>query len=114
MAANSSLVKKMERKEVKNVQLINNEACEQPNFRAIPKISYKADPNSALSQIPPNVLMINDVRDCYTYKIGEVGDFELREAYGQLYENGELEDEFKIAKTKGLTCTLGFPQNFKN
>ena len=57
--------------------------------------------------------MINDVRDCYTFKIGEVGDYELREAYDKLYENGALKDEFKISKSKGLNCALGFPQNFK-
>ena len=55
MATNSSMAKKMEEKEVKNVQLISNQACEPPKFRAIPKIAYKADPNGALSQIPPNV-----------------------------------------------------------
>ena len=99
----------MEGKEVKNIQLISNEACEPPKFRAIPEIAYKADPNGALSQIPANVLMINDVRDCYTYKIGEVGNFELKEAYGKLYENGIPKDEIKIAKIKGLTHALGFP-----
>ena len=114
MATSSSLIKKMEGKEVKNVQLISNKACEPPKFRATPKITYKVDPKGALSQIPPNVLMINDVRDCYTYKIRELGDFMIREAYGKLYENGVLKDKFKIAKTKGLTHTLGFPQNFKN
>ena len=67
-----------------------------------------------MSKIPPNVLMINDERDFYTYKIEEEGDFELRESYGKLYENGVLKDKFKIMKTKGLTHALGFPQNFKN
>ena len=108
MATSSSTINNMEGKEVKNVQLISNEACEPPKFRPIPKITYKVNPNGALSQFPSNVLMINDVRDCYTCKIGEVGDFELREAYGKLYENGELKDEFKIAKIKGLTCVLEF------
>ena len=63
MVASSSKIKKMKGKEVKNIQLISNVACEPPKFRAIPKITYKADPNGALSQIPPKVLMINDVRD---------------------------------------------------
>ena len=72
MVASSLMVKKMEGKEVKNIQLISNEACKPLNFRAIPEITYKAYPNGALSQIPPKVLMINDVWDCYTYKISEV------------------------------------------
>ena len=53
------------------------------------------------------MLMINNVRDCYTYKIGEIGDFKLREAYGKLCENGVLKGKFKITKTKGLTRALG-------
>ena len=114
MDSNSSMGKKMEEKEVKNVQLISNQACKPPKFRAIPEIVYKGDPNGALSQIPPNVLMINDVRDSYTYKINEIGNFELREACDRLYENGELKDKFKITKTKGLTHALGFPQVFKS
>ena len=72
------------------------------------------DPNRALSHILPNVLMINDVRDFYTCKIGEVGNYELREAYAKLCDNGVLRDEFKITKKKKLTHALSFLQNFKN
>ena len=64
MATSSLMAKNIEEKEVKNVQLITNQECEPPKFKAIPKIVYKANPNGALSQIPPNVLMIDDVRDC--------------------------------------------------
>ena len=82
-------------------------------MRAIPKIAYKLDLNDVLSQISPNMLMINDVRDCYTYKIRELGDYMLWEVYDKIYENGALKDEFKIAKSKGLIHSL-FPQNFEN
>ena len=108
MAASGSSTK-MEAKEVMNIQLISTRACEPPIFRAIPKITYKANPNGALSQITPNILMIHDVRDFYTSKIGEVGDYELREAYAKLCDNGVLKDEFKIAKTKKLPCAINFP-----
>lgn len=43
------------------------------------------------------------------YKIGEVGDMELREAYGKLCDNGVLKEEYKIVKWKGLTHALAFP-----
>ena len=58
MASISSMAKKTKEKEVKNVQLINNQACEPPKFRAILETEYKADPNDALSKIPPK--HIND------------------------------------------------------
>ena len=57
--------------------------------------------------------MINDVRDCYTYKIREVGNYKHKEDYAKLYENGVLKDEFKIVEEKKLTHALSFPQNFK-
>ena len=79
MAASGLSIKKMEVKKVKNVQLISNQACEPPKFRVIPKITYKVDPNGALSQILPNVLMISDIKDCYNFKIGQVVDYKLRE-----------------------------------
>lgn len=47
------------------------------------------------------------------YKIGEVGDLELREVYGKLCENGVLKDEYKIIERKGLTRALVFLQVFK-
>ena len=61
---------------------------------------YKKDPLGALSMIPPNVIMVQDVRKCYNYKIGGIGDMEIREAYDKLCKNGVLKEEFKIVKRK--------------
>ena len=58
-------------------------------------------------------MMINDVHDFYMCKIGEEGDFELREAYEKLCEYGALKDKYKILETKRLTHTLAFLENFK-
>lgn len=63
--------------------------------------------------IPSQVLMIQDVRKCYNYLIGSIGDMEIREAYGKLCENGVLREEFKIVEKKRLTCALDFPNIFK-
>ena len=60
------------------------------------------------------MFMINDVRDCYMCKIGEVGYCKLREVYAKLCDNGILKDEYKVAKMKKLTCALNFLQKFKN
>ena len=95
-----------------NVKLVRNE-IKQPNFRAIPDISYKQDPSGALSMLPPQVLMIQDVRCCYTYKVGNIGDMEIRETYGRLCKNRVLKEEFKIVERKGLTLALDFPNVFK-
>ena len=61
------------------VQLVSNEV-KQPNFQAIPKIAYKDDPTCALSMIPPQVIMIQDVRRCYNCKLASLGDLEIQEA----------------------------------
>lgn len=46
-------------------------------------------------------------------KIGDIRDLEIREAFGKLYEDSVLKDEFKIVKRKGLTHDLVFLQVFK-
>ena len=94
------------------MQLIRNK-IRQPNLRTIPNISYKKDPSGAFSMIPPRVLMIQDVRYCYTCKVGSIGDMEITETYGKLCENGVLKEEFKFLERKGLTCALDFPNIFK-
>ena len=65
----------------------------QPDFWPIPKVAYKNDPTRALFVIPPKVVMVQDVRRCYNYKIGSIGDMEMREAYDRLCENGVLKEE---------------------
>lgn len=53
--------------------------------------------------------MVQDVRRCYNYKIGAIGDMEIREAYNKLCENGVLKEEFQIIEMRGLTRALDFP-----
>lgn len=112
MASSSSTTKVVEGKEDLNEKSIRNE-IKQPTFRAIPDIAYKQDPFGALFMIPPQVLMIQDVRNYCTCKIGSIGDMEIRETYGKLCENGALKENFKVVEKKGLTCALVFPNVFK-
>ena len=112
MEANSFANVRKEGKEVFNVQSISNDV-RQPPFRAIPDIVYKGYPSSALSMIPPKNLMIQDVRCCYTGKIREVGDMEIRDAYKKLCDNRVLREEYKIIEHKGLNRAPDFPQVFK-
>ena len=53
------------------------------------------------------------MQKCYNWKVGSVGDFELRESYDRLCDNGILNDEYQIVEKKGLTCALDFPIVFK-
>ena len=88
----ASSSKGVEGKEVFNVQLVSKEV-KQPIFKAIPDIAYKKDPSGALSMIPLNFLMVQDVRKCYNYKIGSISDMEIKQAYEKLCENGVLREE---------------------
>ena len=63
--------------------------------------------------IPPQVLMIQDVRCCYTCKVGSTGGMEIKYLYVKLCENGVLKMENKIIGRKGLTQALDFPNVFK-
>lgn len=109
MVESSSIVGK----EVLNVQLINNDTCEPPKFCLILEVAYKEDPTKALSSIPTNVFMINDIYRCYMCKVREIGDFELRQSYDKLCGNGVLKDEYNIMKNKGLNSALDMPNVFK-
>ena len=73
--------------------MVSNEV-KQLEFRPIPKVTYKNDPTGTLSIIPPKVIMVQDVRKCYKYKIGAIGDLEIFQAYENLCENKILKDEF--------------------
>ena len=70
------------------VQLVSNEV-KQPDFQAILEIAYKDDPTCALSMIFPQVVMIQDVRKCYNYKLASLGDLEIQEAYDSV---GNIQD----------------------
>ena len=66
-----------------------------------------------LSMIPPQVLMIQNVRCCYICKVGSIEDMEIRDLYGKLCENKVLKEEFKAVERKGSTLALDFPNLFK-
>ena len=63
-------------KELFEVQILSNEV-KKLDFRAIPEVAYKNDPASALSVIPPKVVMVQEVRKCYNCKVGRMGDMEI-------------------------------------
>lgn len=109
----SSIIEKGNASKVNDVQLIRNEAVKPPKFRAYLEIASKGDAFCALSSIPPRIIMIHDVRSCYICKIGETGDFEIRNVYDRLCIDGKLKDEHKHIVEARITRALDFPKFFK-
>ena len=99
-------------KEGHEIQLVSNEV-KQPEFKPIPKVTYKNDPTGALSVIPEKVFMVQDMWKCYNYKVGAIGDLEIFNTFDKLCDNGKLKDDFSIVEKKGLTKALVFPTVFK-
>lgn len=104
---------KKQGKDFFNVQLLRNEVCKPQKFQAILESAIKGDLTGALSSILENILMKNNIRSCYTCKIGEIGDYEIREAYDRLQNNGVLKPEHQKVAEKGLVHALYFSQYFK-
>ena len=84
-----------------------------PNFKLVPVGAESLDPNGAQSQIPPKVLLINDIRTHFKYTIQEIRTLEMDNALAEMSVDGTLELEFKHLETKGLTHILHLPQNFQ-
>ena len=95
-------------KEGLEIQLVSNEV-KQHDFKPIPEVAYKSNPAGVLSVIPDKVVMVQDVRKWYNYKMGAIGDLEIANAFEKLCDNGKLKDEFSIVEKKGLTKALAFP-----
>ena len=68
---------------------------------------------SNLSLIPPELLMIHDLRSHYMCKIREIEDFKIRVSYEKLCKNKGLKVEHKQVDQKGLRHALKFPKVFK-
>ena len=49
------------------------------NFKLASAIVESLDPNGALSQIPPKVLLMNDIREFFHCSIQELGTLEMDE-----------------------------------
>ena len=113
MATTSRIVKiKNDNKNV--VRLIKNNTCVEPKYKICLKIASQPDESGAFSKIPPRVLLIEDVRSYIHYKITEIGDLEMDEAYKKLCEaEGNLKDEHKHLQVKGITNALYFLRDFK-
>ena len=84
-----------------------------PNFKLAPAIAESLDSQGAQSQIPPKVLLINDIRTHFKCSIQEIGTLEMQNALTELSSNGTLKPEHKHLERKGLTHIPHMPRNFQ-
>ena len=69
----------------------------------MPTIVETLNLSGAQSQIPPKVLLINDIQTHFKCSIQEIGTLEMDDALGELCVNGTLKPEHKHLEVKGLT-----------
>lgn len=93
--------------------LVKGVEWKAPSFKLIPGIAKSLDSHGVQSQIPPKVLLINDIRTHFKCTVQEIGTLDMDNALDELCVDGTLKPEFKHLETKGLTHILHFPRNFK-
>ena len=84
-----------------------------PNFKLVAVIAELLDPNGAQLQIPPKVLLINDIRTHFKCVVQEIGTLEMDSALGEMCVDGTLKLEHKYLEVKGLTHIPHLPRNFQ-
>ena len=83
------------------------------NFKIVPTIAQALDPHGAQSQIPPKVLLINDIRTHFSCTVQEIGTLDMDTVFSEFCVDGALKLEFKHLETKGLTHIPHLPRNFQ-
>ena len=108
MASSSSKAKKGFEMLVRGVE------WKAPNFKLVPIIVETLNQRRAQSQIPPKVLLINNIQTHFKCSIQEIGTLEMDGALGELCVNGVLKPEHKHLEDKGLTHIPTCPEVFKS
>ena len=75
--------------------LVKGVEWKAPNFKLIPTIAKSLDSQGAQSQIPPKVLLVNDIRTHFKCTIQEIGTLEMQNALAEMSVNGTLKSEHK-------------------
>ena len=85
--------------------LVKGVEWKTPNFKLVPTVIESLNPNEAQSQIPPKVLLINDICTYFKCIVQEIGTLEMDSALGEMCVDGSLKPEHKHLEVKGLTHT---------
>lgn len=83
------------------------------NFKLVPSVVKSLDTQEAQSQIPPKVLLINDIHTHFKCTMHEIGTLEMDSALAEMCVDGSLKLEHRHLETKGLTHILYLPKNFQ-
>ena len=81
--------------------LVRGTEWKAPMFKLVPAIAESLDPNGAQSQIPPKVLLVNDIHTHFKCAIQEIGTLDMDNALAKMCVNGVLKSEHKHLETKG-------------
>ena len=93
--------------------LVKGVEWKTPNFKIVPAIAESLDSYGAQSQIPPKVLLINDIRTNFKCTIQELGTLEMDNDLAKMCVDGVLKLEYKHFEMKGLTHIPHLPCNFQ-
>ena len=80
-----------------------------PDFKLSLVIAETLDLRGAQSQIPPKVLLINDIHSHVKFSIQDIITLEMDEALEKLCVNGVLKPKHQHLQTKCLTHILHMP-----
>ena len=83
------------------------------DFKITLVVAETLDPSKAQSQIPPKVLLINDIHTHFNYAIQEIGTLEIDDALGHLCANETLKPKHQHLEAKGLTHIPHMTQEFQ-
>ena len=75
--------------------LVKGVEWKAPNFKLVPTIAKSLDSQGAQSQIPPKVLLFNDIRTHFKCTIQEIGTFEMDNPLNELFVNGIFKSKHK-------------------
>ena len=93
--------------------LVHGVEWKASNFKLTPTIAKTLDPSGEQSQIPPKVLLINDIHSHFKCAIQDIGTLEMDECLKELCIDGVLKPEHQHLEAKGLTHIPHMPQNFQ-
>ena len=105
MASSSAKVKK-------GSEMLAHGEWKAPDFKLVLVVAGTLDQSGAQSQIPPKVLLINDIHSHFKCTIQELGTLEIDTIHEELCVDGVLKPEHKHLEDKGLVHITHLPQNF--
>ena len=92
--------------------LVHGVEWKAPNFKLSPVVAKALDTTGAQSQIPPKVLLVNDICLHFHYAIQEIETLQMDETLKSFCVNGVLKLEHQHLEEKGLTHIPHMPHNF--